>query len=180
MTKTARRYDFNELRSVLQNDIRRGKKSKAMFWAVELESFNDKALWNRLRVIASEDISIANPMLPLLIDVLEKQYFEFKQKPKDKNHRLFLAHAILALCESEKSRIAGDLVNFVYGEIKFKRTKLEIPDHALDKHTLKGRKKGRDWDHFFKEGAKLVNEGQKVKNSYKEKVKEILLKHGEP
>lgn len=51
-------YDFNELLSALQKDIRKGKIYPAMFWAVELESFNDKALWNRVRVIASEDISM--------------------------------------------------------------------------------------------------------------------------
>jgi hypothetical protein len=57
---------------------------------------NDEALWNRLRVIASEDISMANPALPVIIDVLEEQYRNFKNRGDDA-YRLFLAHAILAL-----------------------------------------------------------------------------------
>jgi hypothetical protein len=33
----------------------------------------------------------------------------------------------------------------------------EIPDYALDMHTMKGKAMGRGLDHFRKEGAKLVN-----------------------
>jgi hypothetical protein len=34
----------------------------------------------------------------------------------------------------------------------------EIPDFALDMHTLKGKAMGRGLDHFRKEGAKLIPE----------------------
>ena len=137
-------YDLKEVLSALQKDIRRGRVYPAMFWAVELETFNNKALWNRLRVIASEDISMANPALPLILDVLEKQYYEFKKAKKgDMSHRLFLANAILALCRSSKSRIAVNLVLTIYGQRKFKGMKLKIPDYALDGHTLRGAMKGR-------------------------------------
>jgi hypothetical protein len=33
---------------------------------------------------------------------------------------------------------------------------LEMPDYALDMHTMKGKAMGHDLDHFRKEGAKLV------------------------
>lgn len=176
--RTQRGYDIYELASALQKDIRREHEDRAMFWAVELESFNDKMLWNRLRIIASEDASIANPTLPLLIDVLEKQYCAFKKRPKDTAHRLFLAHAILLLCRSEKSRIANNLVLYIYGEIKFNNRKIPIPDYALDMHTAKGKAKGRGMKHFLEEGSKLRN--VTIKDPYKKKAEEILLKHGEP
>ncbi|KRQ92668.1 hypothetical protein CQ10_29535 [Bradyrhizobium valentinum] len=32
----------------------------------------------------------------------------------------------------------------------------EIPDYALDQHTMKGKAMGRGLDHFRKEGAKLI------------------------
>jgi len=189
---TTKRYDFNELLSALQKDIRRGKIYPAMFWAVELETLssnefgnNDEALWSRLRVIASEDISMANPALPVIIDVLEEQCRDFKDRG-DKSYRLFLAHAILALCKSSKSRIANNLVILVYGERKSMKTKPPIPDYALDMHTVGGAKKGRrkgtkkGMEHFLKEGAKLRNETQKFEDKYKKKAEEILLKHGEP
>jgi len=40
-------------------------------------------LWNRLRVIASEDIGMARPSMPILIDVLAEQY----DKMKNSEHR---------------------------------------------------------------------------------------------
>lgn len=61
-----------------------------MFWAVKLESFNKAALWNRLKVIAVEDVGVAHSSMPILIDVLEKQYFKAIDE-KDDSSRLFLA-----------------------------------------------------------------------------------------
>jgi replication-associated recombination protein RarA len=171
------RYDFHELLSALQKEIRRGKEYDAVFWAVELESFNAKALWNRLRVIASEDVGLANPVAPLVIDVLEKQYYDAKEKEND-SWRLFLVHAVLFLARSPKSRMVVDLLITVYGNIKFRNQKLEIPDYALDMHTLRGRKMGRGFKHFIEEGSKIANEA--FENPYKGPAAEILLKYGVP
>lgn len=179
----AKKFDLNymlEVASALQKEIRRGRKheARAMYWATELEEVNPCFLWNRLRLIASEDISIANSSMVLLIDTLHKWYLEFKKRKKNE-HRLFLAHAILALCRSPKSRIACELIQVVYGEKKFEGLKLRIPDYALDMHTAKGKAKKRGMKHFLEEGAKLVNESQKVKNPYKKKAEELWLKYGE-
>jgi len=175
MPQTSRGYDIYELLSALQKDIRRYKEYQAVFWAAELESFNPTALWNRLRVIASEDIGIANPLAPLIIDVLEKEYNSAKERGND-SYRLFLVHAVLFLARSRKSRIVDDLLNVVYGEIQHEDKKLPIPDYALDMHTLRGKKMGRGFDYFFSEGIKLSNEP--FQNPYTEKAKEILIKHG--
>jgi replication-associated recombination protein RarA len=178
MLQTQRGYDFHELLSALQKDIRRGNEYEAMFWAVKLEGFNATALWNRLKVIASEDIGIANPLAPLVIDVLEKEYFDTKnpEKPEKDAYRLFLVHAVLFLARSPKSRIVDDLLNVVYGEIQHTDKKLPIPDYALDVHTHRGRKLGRSYEHFFGEGCKLKNEP--FENPYTAKAKEILTKYG--
>jgi replication-associated recombination protein RarA len=175
MPQTQRGYDIYELLSALQKDIRRGNEYQAMFWAVELESFNPTALWNRLRVITSEDIGIANPLAPLIVDVLEKEYDDAKEREND-SCRLFLVHAVLFLARSRKSRIVDDLLNVVYGEIQHEDKKLAIPDYALDMHTLAGKKIGRGLEHFCSEGTKLSNEP--LENPYKEKAKEILIKYG--
>jgi replication-associated recombination protein RarA len=175
MLQTSRGYDIYELLSALQKDIRRGKEYQAVFWAAELESFNSKMLWNRLQVIASEDIGVANPFAPLLIDVLERKYDDARKRNND-SYRLFLVHAVLFLARSRKSRIVDDLLNVVYGEIQHEDKKLPIPDYALDMHTLRGKKMGRGFDHFFSEGNKLKNEP--FENPYTEKAKEILSKYG--
>ena len=175
--RTKRGYDIFELLSALQKDIRRGNEYEAMFWAVELESINPVMLWNRLTIIVSEDISIANQPLAILIDVLRKWYFDLKEKKKDA-YRILLAQAILALCRSPKSRIATNLVHVVYGEIQFLNKNLEIPDYALDMHTLRGKKMKRGFGHFFEEGSKLNNEA--FVDPYKKRAEEILLKYREP
>jgi replication-associated recombination protein RarA len=175
MPQTQRGYDFHELLSALQKDIRRGKEYEAVFWAAELESFNPTALWNRLRAIASEDIGIANPLALLIIDVLERKYDDARKRNND-SYRLFLTHAVLFLARSRKSRIVDDLLNVVYGEIQHEDKKLPIPDYALDMHTLRGKKMGRGIEHFFSEGTKLNKEP--YENPYTEKAKEILKQGG--
>jgi replication-associated recombination protein RarA len=174
---TPKGYDFHEVLSALQKEIRRCKEYEAVYWAVELESFNSKVLWNRLRVIASEDIGIANPVAPLIIDVLEKQYNDAKERDND-SYRLFLVHAVLFLARSPKSRMVDDLLITVYGNIRFKNEKLEIPYYALDMHTARGKMMGRGFKHFIEEGSKIANEA--FENPYKGPAAEILLKYGKP
>jgi replication-associated recombination protein RarA len=176
MTETKRGYDFNELLSALQKDVRRGHEYDAVFWAVELEGFNHRALWNRLRIIASEDIGPANPVAPLVIDVLEKEYKDFKGKKGDP-HRLFLVNAVLYLARSPKSRMVDDLLNVVYGEIQHEDKRLPIPDYAIDMHTERGRKMGRGYEHFFTEGNKVNDEP--FWNPYTPRAKELLMKYGD-
>ena len=88
-------YHFDEVVSALQKDIRLGNVFNAVFWAKELDEFNEEtgsggtALWNRLKTISSEDVGIANPIAPVVIQVLAEQYRDFKQR-KDDAYRLFL------------------------------------------------------------------------------------------
>jgi len=180
MFKTDRGYDCFELLSALQKDIRRGKEYQALFWAAELESLDDERgitmLWHRLNVIASEDIGPANPVMPVIIETLERKYYDARERG-DGAYRLFLSNAILILCRSKKSRVTDDLLNVVYGEIQHENKMLDIPDYALDMHTLRGKKMGRGYDHFYTEGNKLSNED--IDNPYTEKAKEIHKKYGD-
>jgi len=135
-----------ELLSALQKSIRRGLEYEALHFAACLEKeYTPSHAWNKLKVIASEDIGCANSNMPILIETLEKQYKEANVEEKP----LFLSNAVITLCKSPKSRIADDLLNVIYGEIQHENKKLPVPDYALDKHTLKGRKMGRGWEHFF-------------------------------
>jgi replication-associated recombination protein RarA len=169
--KTKNGYEFDELLSALQKDIRRGNEYQAAYWGVGLEEFNSKALWNRLRVIASEDVGLANPNATIQIDVLEKQYYDFKERDND-GYKLFLIHAIVYLARSPKSRLIDNLTIILYEEEK---NKLEIPDYALDKHTVRGRKMGRGYNHFFDEGAKIAN--QTIEDTYETKARKLKIKN---
>ena len=165
-------YYLDEVISALQKEIRRGKEYDAVYWAVELESFNPKALWNRLKVIASEDVGVAEPHAPLIIDALESMYLYAKEKKKEE-YRMFFVNAVSILARAPKCRLADNLMITLYGDIKLGK-RLEMPDYAIDKHTFRGGRKGRGVKHFIEEGSKIENEG--VEDPYKEKAEEHLLR----
>ena len=146
-----------------------------MHFAVELEEFNPTMLWNRLRLIACEDIGPANPMMPILIDVLQKNYLAEKSKLTESAYKLYLVNAVVCLCFSQKSRISDDLLNVVYTEREAEAKFLSIPEYALDKHTARGKALGKGIDDFFSEGNKLENEA--FLNRYTERSKELLKKY---
>ncbi len=175
MATTKHGYDHYELLSALQKCIRRGMDYEAVHFAAELEEFNPTMLWNRLKIIACEDIGPANPVMPLLTDLLHRQYLAEKSKLAESNYQLFLIDAIVCLCRSQKSRITDDLLNIVYAERESENKFLPIPDFALDMHTKQGKIKGRGIEHFFTEGNKLENEA--LINPYTEKAKELLSKN---
>lgn len=144
---------------------------EAVHFAIELEEFNPTMLWNRLKIVACEDVGPANPIMPLLIDYLQKQYLSEKSKLAENIHKLFLINAVVCLCRSQKSRIADDLLNVVYSERAGDKF-LPIPDFALDMHTARGKAMGKGMDDFFTEGNKLENEA--FSNPYIERAKELL------
>ena len=49
----------------------------------------------------------------------------------------------------------------------------EIPDFALDKHTIRGAKMGRDSFHFLNEASKVIPQ-LPIDNDYKQRYEEIL------
>ena len=153
---TRRGYEFPEVSSAMQKSIRRADEDGALYWATELDmSGFGEYVWKRLRIIASEDVGIAAAVSGTVF-ALYQNWID-QRKKKDKNHapeRLFLVHAVILLCRSKKSRIVDHaLITYYHGNLP----KRPIPDYALDKHTPKGRARGRSWDHFWTEGTKLVN-----------------------
>lgn len=165
MVTTQNGYDLHELLSALQKCIRRGLEEQAVFFAVELDGFGSSGsttLWNRLKIIASEDIGCANPIMPILIETLEKSYLKSKEKLNDDSHRLFLVNAVVCLCRSPHSRITDDLLHIIYDSVGLK----PIPNFALDGiHTLRCTEEGKEeWDKVFNEP---------FENPYKERAKKL-------
>jgi len=170
LVTTKHGYDHYELLSALQKCVRRGLEYEAAHFAAELEEFNPTMLWNRLKIIASEDIGPANFIMPILIDCLQKQYQTEKSKLSESAHRLYLTNAIVCLCRSPKSRITDDLQTIIYTERENNHF-LSIPDFAIDKHTAKGKAMGKGIEDFYMEGNKLTNEA--FPNPYTEKAKKL-------
>ena len=156
--RTAKGYDFFEVSSAFQKCIRRGLEEEAMYWAVELFNSNYvEYAWKRLRIMASEDVGLAQPGLVAEVFALYQHHKLQAAKKEDKNQpeRLFLTHAVLLLCRAPKSRLV-DWVLIAQWRLH-EHVHLEIPDFAHDKHNEKGRRLGRGWKHFFEEGSYLEN-----------------------
>lgn len=156
MPTTVRGYDAAEVVSALQKCIRRGLDDDAIYWAVELERSGLGAwCWKRLRVITSEDVGLAWPEGPAVIAALHATYLDLKRNaakpPKQRPWRLVLVHAVLLLARAPKSRLV-DVAQIVAFRDDERR---ELPDVAIDRHTARGKRAGRGWEHFWTEGAQL-------------------------
>ena len=110
------------------------------------------------RIIASEDIGLADPLAVIAIRALSDNWHEQRKKDDSKHapERLFLVNAVMYLCRAPKSR-AVDHALVVFYEAP--RPKRDVPDFALDKHTGRGRAKRRGWKHWWTEGCVLAQGG---------------------
>jgi|26BtaG_2_1085354.scaffolds.fasta_scaffold17476_3 replication-associated recombination protein RarA len=176
MTTASHGHPLDEVVSALQKEIRRGKEREALYWAVEMLPNYEAYLWRRLKIIANEDIGVANPIAIILVEILEKQYFEFRKKPTT-DSMLMLTNAVMYLCRSKKTREGCHLVNIIQ---QIFSQNLEPgkkpPDYAIDEHTKKGRKIGRGDAHFREEGALLIqDDGEPTpKDQYEDECYKIL------
>src|SRR5208337_236390 len=157
-------HNLHEVLSALQKSIRRGLEEQALYWASELDlSGYSQHLWNRLRIIASEDVGLAMPGAASIIRAL---YENWQDAPGNK---LWLMHATVLLVRARKSRIVDHACCIFYNE---GRPTFDMPDFALDKHTHRGRTLGCGVDHFFDVGGSLANEQPTLPDPYKERARE--------
>lgn len=171
-------YAGDEVISSLQKCIRRNKEEDACKFAYELYISSpqlEEKLWRRLMTISVEDIGMGNPMAAVVVRSLYEMSREFDYSDGDRP--IYFIHAIRYMCQSEKDRSSDLLKNicikgFAMGELP------EIPDVALDKHTVRGQAMGRDSFHFLNEGSKVIPQAQ-IDNDYKERYEEML-KHYDP
>lgn len=171
-------FGYFEATSALQKAIRRNDEEVAIYMAVEFyQTGHDEYLWKRLKIIASEDIGLANPNAVLQIAALYDNYTVQKKENKDnKPERLFLMHAVLILCRSEKSRLVDYAM--IFGWREHDEMQFTIPDYAQDMHTLKGKQMKRGVDHFYKEGILMRNYvPQDKEEDYKQRAKELYAKN---
>jgi len=158
---TPKGYNPYELMSGLQKFIRRSLEKEALFCFYEMES---AGLYpharNRLLTIIYEDVSLGNISLTNSIGILIHRMDEYYKK-KDGAWRLVLGNIILQACRGGKSRIADQFVCTVAAMmIDGYRVDFDEHDYVFDCHTLKGKKMGRGYDHFYNEGSKIIESNE--------------------
>ena len=145
----------DEVISTLQKSIRRGEVRAAVLCALDLSATStelDTYLWDRLHVIAVEDVGFAQPAAIATIVALDIARQRFP--PGSHDRQLFAVHAVRVLAESAKDRSNDELANVVRLDADA-GVLPEIPDHALDMHTRRGQQIGRGLPHFLSEGARV-------------------------
>lgn len=161
--------------SAMQKSIRRGLERDAIYWASELDLAGfANYVWKRLRLIASEDVGLADSNVAVQVRVLYDNWREISKNSEGKPNqpRLFLVHALILLCRAPKSRVCDHaMITFYLGD----RDDLyrEVPDYAYDRHTRKGKQLGRGVEHFMDESSQLVN--AVGRDPYRRTAREVLM-----
>lgn len=151
-------YDAFEVMSALQKSIRRGQEEFAMFWALEMEETNPSWLWKRLMVMSTEDVGIADPTVCTTVKTMWDTYEKMKEMAKGKKPEShILGMAVLSLCRAPKNHEVLYFPMVVNWWRKYLDWKIDIPDHALDVHTKRGKKMGRGRNHWYSEGLRVAN-----------------------
>jgi replication-associated recombination protein RarA len=155
---TRRGYDFFQTASSLQKAVRRCDEEAALYWTAELDiSGFGTYVWRRLKVICSEDVGVAEPNMPAQIAALYDSWLDHKRQSKGDTTgpcRLFLVHAVLLMARAKKSHMVETAATWSYSDQVPRR---EIPDVAIDRHTLAGKKRGRGMEHFWEHGSLLAD-----------------------
>lgn len=184
-------YKFDETVSALQKCVRRGREFDACYWAAILyKSGFSKYLARRLRVIAHEDVGIANPQALLLANQLyqDSTYRKVDKKFEESQERsdgfLQYANLIVLMCRGKKTRMADEITNLIFEEIEKNASSRELEELFLDVHTDKGKSKYGRWDSqdpekrrvrirkWFSTWSRLENEW-KGRNPYKQMLKKL-------
>jgi len=171
--KTKHNYAADEVVSALQKSIRRGNEEDAVFFAYEMMNTSielAEKFWQRIRVISVEDIGLANPQL---IAAMVALYENFKMLGEKEDRFLQGLMATILLCRSNKSRYIDELYNNIKEKVETEDYRREIPAYAIDKHTQKGEKLGKDLLHFWEEASQIKND---ISENEKINLKEILLR----
>ena len=150
-------YPFDELRSVLQKSIRRGRVEEAALAAYEFFASGPEAeevLWRRLEIIATEDVGLAMVTAPVIINAL---YLQAGRMVDAGDRWIYCAHAVRLLATAPKDNMSMELSGWTRLVVERGERKVEVEDFMVDLHTRRGSGMGRTAAHWWNEGAKLEN-----------------------
>jgi replication-associated recombination protein RarA len=150
-------YSIDELRSVLQKSIRRGKIEEAALAAYEFFASGaetEEVLWRRLEIIATEDVGLGMPSAPVIVNALYQQAARMTD-PGDR--WIYCAHAVRLLATAKKDNMSNELAGWTKEVVARGERSVEVEDFMVDMHTRLGAEMGRDAAHWWNEGAKLEN-----------------------
>jgi replication-associated recombination protein RarA len=160
----------DEVRSALHKHIRQGRLEQAVRAAVELartDEEHEAMLWSRLRVIAAEDVGLAESVAPAIVAALHDSTALF---PAGAFERLELAAQAAAYVTLAPKDPTGSEILQVLLEDGLPP---EIPDEAIDVHTRRGQELGRTVADWWQAGAASVGEVADRDRTWKQRLDEL-------
>ena len=164
--RTQNGYGLNSVKQALKESLANGGEEEAMFWALELLSSPWETTFyetiDHLVHIMPEGVSRDVVQISLLDTI------KWRRLKKDAYY-LSLANTILGISRCGTSLNYSAFISNDFAAQRLLRHicnvrsiwRPDIPDHALDMHTRRGRKAGRGMAHFLTGGAtRLNNEAQ--------------------
>jgi replication-associated recombination protein RarA len=173
--RTVHGFAADQVISALQKEIRRGNMENAVLLAYEMARTSpalEDYLWQRLLVIAVEDIGFGEPQAPLLVHALYQTVQTFDRSVGER--ALFAVHAVRYLCGCPKDRSSDEMLNWVMRAVASDQARAQIPDYALDMHTAEGQARGRGLRHFWAEGTQLAPEYAQRDTTYRQRLLSLL------
>ncbi|WP_425704977.1 hypothetical protein [Gordonia sp. DT30] len=175
---TVNGYRADELLSVLQKSIRRGLVEEASLAAYELYLTGievEAKVWQRLAVIAVEDVGLGLPNAPMLLAALNTQREAFA---RGVDRFMFTAHAIRLLAGAPKDRASMELAVWTKETVARGDRCTEVLDFHVDQHTRRGVAMGRGTEFWWGAGGYgLDNELNPEGSPWTDYVREVLGAH---
>jgi replication-associated recombination protein RarA len=165
----------DELISALQKCIRRGLTENALMVAREMFVSGPALrahMWQRLQVIACEDVGDGSYSEPVVLDSLCRIY-ERVIGESESDGWVTVVHAVRFLADRSKDRTSSEVAALVISWHD-QGAPVEIPDAAVDMHTARGRAMGRGLAHYASDGAQVANERDGRDTSYYERWRQLL------
>jgi hypothetical protein len=161
----------DDLVSVLQKEIRRGRVDNAVLAAYEMFTTSPDVaqhLWRRLRIIAVEDVGVGLPLGPVLIDVLHRN---FEATPG--GDWMVACHAVRLLATAPKDRTSSEHADWVATRVGRGEALVQVPDYAHCVHTRTGQLQGRGLMQWWENGAKVRDELPAADHRYRDELLEL-------
>jgi replication-associated recombination protein RarA len=161
----------DDLVSVLQKEIRRGRIDNAVLAAYEMFITSPDVaqhLWRRLRLIAVEDVGMGLAIGPVLIDVLHRN---FNATPD--GNWMMACHAVRLLASAPKDRTSSEHADWVATKVALGEALVQVPDYAHCVHTRAGQELGRGLTQWWDNGAQVHDELPSADHRYRDELIEI-------
>jgi replication-associated recombination protein RarA len=160
----------DEVRSALHKHVRQGHLEQSVRAALELartDAAHEEMMWERLSVIAAEDIGLGDPNAICVVAALRSSAQSFAVGSYERIE--FAAQAAGYLAAAPKDPTIGEIMQVVMHEERVP----DIPDEAICVHTRRGQEMGRGMYDWFVTGTRVSPEVEGRDTSYRDHLVEL-------